>query len=639
MCGISGLLLPGHGRDTLVPAVEAMTRTLAHRGPDGEGAWCAPGVALAHRRLAILDLSPAGAQPMRSASGRFTVTFNGEIYNFRELRAALAGRGHTFTGGSDTEVMLAAFEQWGVRGALPRLAGMFAFGLWDAARGELWLGRDRLGVKPLYYSVLPGGGGAQPGLGFASELKALRAAPGFDPALDRAVLPLFLRHGYIPAPGTIYRAARKLPPGCLARFAPGDPGPRIEAYWDLGEVWRRGAAEPFSGGPGEAAEALEPLLARATRQRMIADVPLGVLLSGGIDSSLVAALMREGASGEPVRAFTVGFAEAAYDETPHARAVARALGLEHTVLPVTARDLLDLVPRLPELWDEPFADASQVPTHLVFLRLASEVTVALTGDGADECFAGYARYRWGGYFARLERLPLALRRAAATACAAVPAPALRLLGNRGRKLHWRAGLLASRDFRAFYQGVLSCEPHPGALVRGGGDDGPGLLDAVADQPGADRLRRMQAWDMATYLPDDILVKADRASMGASVEARSPFLDHRVVEFAATLPPAATVAGGRGKQPLRRLLARRLDPGLFERPKAGFTLPVEAWLGGELRQWGEELLSPAALDRVGLLETAPVRRLWARCLAGDGSRHPLLWNVLMLQAWAARWAGG
>ncbi|EPR35626.1 asparagine synthase (glutamine-hydrolyzing) [Alkalidesulfovibrio alkalitolerans DSM 16529] len=638
MCGVTGLVLPGRAGADIEPLARAMADTMAHRGPDGAGAWSAEGVALGHRRLAIIDLSPAGAQPMRSATGRYAVSYNGEIYNFRELRQELEGLGHAFSGGSDTEVMLAAVEQWGVAQAVGRFVGMFAFGLWDEAEKTLWLCRDRLGVKPLYYAVM--GGGAASGLAFASELKALRALPDFDPDIDREAVTLFMRHNYIPAPLTIYRAARKLPPGCLARFAPGASKPEVIPYWSLREVWQRGVAEPFAGGPDEAAEALSPLLADAVRLRMIADVPVGVLLSGGIDSSLTAALMREAVGGEtPVRAFTVGFSEAAYDESAHAGRVARALGLSHTVLPVSATDLLDLVPHLPRMWDEPFADASQVPTHLVFKRLAGEVVVALTGDGADECFAGYARYGWAAHFAHVERFPLALRRLAAGMCSLAPGACLNLLGPRGRKLRWRAGLLSSRDFPTFYRALVSHHLDPAALVVGGSEPSTPLTEPGWLLGGADRLRQMQAWDMAAYLPDDILVKADRASMGASIEARSPFLDHRVVEFATALPPEATVREGRGKQPLRRLLARRLPPRLFERPKAGFTLPVEAWLGHELREWAEPLLSRRSLSVAGLLDPEPVRKLWKAYLAGDTSRHSLLWNALMLQAWHEHWIAG
>jgi len=636
VCGVAGIVSAGRPAGELEPLARAMARSMARRGPDGEGVWGEPGVALGHRRLAILDLSPAGAQPMHSASGRYVISFNGEIFNFLELRQELAGLGHVFRGGSDTEVLLAAVEQWGVERAVERFVGMFAFGLWDRTEKTLWLCRDRLGVKPLHYAML--GSGAGRGLVFASELKALRTLPDFDTAIDREAVTLFMRHNYIPAPRTIYRAARKLPPGCLARFAQGDAEPAVVPYWSLREVWRKGLANPFPGGPGEAAEALLPLLRDATRRRMIADVPVGVLLSGGIDSSLTAALMREAAGDAPVRAFTVGFAESAYDESAHAGAVACALGLSHTVLSVSAADLLALVPSLPEMWDEPFADASQAPTHLVFKRLAGEVAVALTGDGADECFAGYARYGWAGQFARVERLPLALRRLAAGLCGRTPGVCLDLLGPRGKKLRWRAGLLASPDFQAFYRGLVSHIQDPAALVAGGREPGTPLTDPAWLLDGADRLRQMQAWDMASYLPDDILVKADRASMGASVEARSPFLDHRVVEFAASLPPGATVRDGKGKQPLRRLLSRWMPESLFTRPKAGFTLPVEAWLGRELRHWGESLLSRSALERAGLLNAAAVRALWDAHLAGDTSRHSLLWNALMLQAWFERWIG-
>ena len=636
MCGIAGILAPGRPAGLLEPLAQTMAQAMPHRGPDGEGVWAADGLALGHRRLAILELSPLGAQPMHSATGRFTIVFNGEVFNFQELRRELTARGHAFNGGSDTEVMLAAFEEWGVAKAVPRFVGMFAFGLWDRDERRLWLCRDRLGKKPLYWTRL---GGEWAGcVAFASELKALRRLPGFDAGLDRDALALFMRHNYIPAPRTVHAATCKLEPGCLASFGAGEAEPVVTRYWDLRRVWAQGSTAPFFGGPDEAAEALEVLLAGAVRLRMISDVPLGVLLSGGIDSSLIAALMCEAGQGV-VRAFSVGFTDAAYDESRHARRVAKLLGCEHETLTVAPSDLLELVPSLPEMWDEPFADASQTPTHLVYRMLKGRVTVALSGDGGDECFSGYARYAWAEHFAHVERFPLFLRRMAAGLCAALPGVCLNLAGPLGRKLRWRAGLMAAADFPAFYRALVSHHHDPASLVPGSREPGTALTDPAWLLDGEDRRRQMQAWDMATYLPDDILVKADRASMGASVEARVPFLDHRVVEFAASLPGSLNAANGTGKLLLRRLLAKRLPPAAFERPKAGFTLPVEHWLAHELRDWAESLLSREALKRAGLLDPEPVRALWEAQLAGDTSRHSLLWNALMLQAWHGRWAGG
>jgi len=612
-----------------------MSGAMHVRGPDGEGVWAEAGVGLGHRRLSILDLSQAGAQPMVSASGRYRISYNGEVYNFIELREELRAKGHTFNGGSDTEVVLAAFEEWGVEQSLPRFLGMFAIAVWDGGERRLTLVRDRLGIKPLYY------GHVGRDFVFASELKALHRHPEFRPEIDSGALALYLRHNYVPEPQCIFRGLRKLEPGHLVTVSlddvargTGESTPR--PWWDAGEIWRRAVGNPFQGTYTEAVDELERLLSDAVRLRMIADVPVGALLSGGIDSSLLAALMTRAASG-PVRTFTVGFSEESFNEAGHARAVAAHLGCEHTEMTVGPSDLLALIPALPEIWDEPFGDASQVPTHLVYRLLKGRVTVVLSGDGGDELFCGYSRYFWADVWRKAERLPLFLRQTAAGVCSAVPGICRGMAGPTGRKLLWRMGMLRSRTFAEFYQNLVSHHLRPTELMNGGTEPRTALTDPANQLPGADRRRQMMFWDLRSYLPGDILTKADRASMGASVEARVPLLDHRVAEFSASLPSDFLVRGSEGKQPLRTLLHRYVPRELVDRPKQGFGVPIEDWLARDLRSWAEDLLSPGALKASGLFNVERVRGLWRAHLGGDSSRYSLLWNVLMFQAWRTAWA--
>ncbi|WP_029896993.1 asparagine synthase (glutamine-hydrolyzing) [Desulfohalovibrio reitneri] len=628
MCGIAGIFDPSGG--DLAPLAGRMADALSSRGPDGRGEWGGGAAALGHRRLAILDLSQAGAQPMASASGRFRIAYNGEIYNFRELRAELEAEGvGPFRTGTDTEVLLEAVEHWGLEDALGRCIGMFAFALWDERVKELALVRDRLGVKPLFYAKGEGGQ-----LLFGSELKALAEHPAFNREIEPAALTLYLRHNYVPDPYCIHRDAAKLPPGHLltARLE-GDKvvvdGPR--PWWSAREAWQRGLENPFSGDAAEAAGEVRRILEDAVRLRLVADVPVGVLLSGGVDSSLVAALAARHHA-EPLRTFTIGFSDSALDESAHARTVAEHLGCRHTERVLEPSAVRELVPDLPKLWDEPFADASQAPTLLVSRLAREHVTVALAGDGGDELFLGYARYFWARHFEHVERFPRPLRLAAATLCKAWPGACFNLAGERGRKLRWRAGLLASRDFKAFYRDLVSHEPEPARLVPGGSEPPTPLTDPAWNPAGLDRYRRMSLWDVGTYLPGDILTKTDRASMGCGLEARVPLLDHRLVELAASLPPDLNldVEGG-GKAVLKDVLADLLPPELTTRPKQGFGVPLPEWLGGELKPWAEDLLSPNALSH-GLLDTQGVRSLWSGFKECDTSRASLLWNVLMFQAW-------
>lgn len=646
MCGLTGLIAPpGLTAGDLERRCLTARDALVHRGPDDAGLWCDPeaGVALGHRRLSIIDLSPLGHQPMLSACGRFVLAYNGEIYNFRSLRADLERVGEGFRSQSDTEVMLTAFVRWGVEETCRRLNGMFAFALWDRQRRTLTLCRDRFGQKPLYY----GWSGAN--FLFGSELKALAAYPGFTPEIDPDALTLYLRHGYVPAPHSIYRGVRKLLPGTLLTLGEGDcqvrslPAP--VPYWSAIEAARRGLADGYRGAEAEATDELETLLADAVGQCMVSDVPLGAFLSGGVDSSTVVALM-QAQSARPVRTFSIGFEEESFDESKHAAAVARHLGTDHTEMTVTYGDALAAIPEMPRIYDEPFADSSQIPTYLLSKLTRKHVTVSLSGDGGDEVFGGYNRYLWGRQLARVvDHAPLALRRLGCAALRAVPIAAwdglaagfAPLLPNRlkvahpGDKLHKLAGVAGAADARNAYLGLTSLWDEPDRLT-GRPEPASAVLDAFGALPGAGMVPGMMAADAVTYLPDDILVKVDRASMAVSLESRIPFLDHRVFEFAWRLPADMKLRGGQGKHLLRQVLYRHVPPALIERPKMGFGVPIGVWLRGPLRDWAETLLDGDRMRRQGLLDPEPIRRRWAEHLEGRRNWQHQLWAVLMLQAW-------
>lgn len=643
MCGLAGFLDPSArvSRDEFGGVVKRMADTLVHRGPDDGGTWvdAAAGIALGHRRLSIVDLSQEGHQPMASASGRYRIAFNGEIYNHADLRAELAALGFAFRGHSDTEVMLAAFEAWGIEPALRRFIGMFAFALWDGAERRLYLARDRLGEKPLYY------GSFGRAFVFASELKALRAHPDWHAEIDRDALTLYLRHSYIPAPYSIYKGIRKLAPGHLLWVGANGAEGKV-AYWPAKAVAEQACAHPWDGGEAEAAAELERLLLVAVKRQMVADVPLGAMLSGGIDSSAVVALM-QAQSDRPVRTFTIGFNEQEYNEATHAKAVARHLGTDHRELYVTPDEARAVIPRLPAMYDEPFSDASQIPTFLVSRLARRDVTVSLSGDGGDELFGGYPRYFWGrSIWRNLGWLPAGLRRAAARALT-VPAPGrwealFRTLApvlparlrvrNPGDKVHKLAELLKLESGEAVYRQLVSHWTHPAQLVTGASEPPTAFSDPALWARLPDFAARMMYLDAACYLPDDILTKVDRASMAVSLEVRVPLLDHNVVEFAWRVPSSMKMRDGQGKWLLRQVLYRYVPPALIERPKMGFSVPIDLWLRGPLRDWAEALLDEARLKREEFFDPRPIRRKWEQHLSGRHDWQYHLWDVLMFQAW-------
>jgi asparagine synthase (glutamine-hydrolysing) len=642
MCGISGFITSrSQGEALQISNIAGMMNgSLRHRGPDDDGVWIdsEAGVALAHRRLSIVDLSPAGHQPMVSANGQYVLIHNGEVYSHEDIRPSLTARGVSFHGHSDTEVILESIAAFGIKATLPRLIGMFAMALWDRRERTLTLVRDRLGIKPVYWAKF----------GdlflFGSELKALRAHPGWTPRIDRNATASFMRHNYIPAPHTVYEGVYKLEPGTTLTL-PWGGEPRVTCYWNAREVALAGIRNPIRGNDVELTDALELHLKDAVKRRMIADVPLGAFLSGGIDSSTVVALMQDANPGA-VKTFTIGFDIPGFDEAPHAAAVARHLGTEHTELTVTAQQALDVIPQLPEWFDEPFADSSQIPTCLVSAMTRRHVTVALSGDGGDELFAGYNRYQLTQKFWRsLSLLPRAIRQGMAAGLTSIsPDRWSRLLSalptqipaQIGDKLHKFASVLNLPDGDAMYRRLLThWEPDQ---VMPGTKEPKGILwdpSVAADMPNL--LDRMQFLDLVTYLPDDILTKVDRASMAVALEARVPILDHRVVEFAWRLPRSAKIRRGQSKWLLRQVLYRYVPPALVERPKMGFGIPLGEWLRGPLRDWAETLLSDRRLREGGLFDMAQVRRHWAEHLSGQRNWQYLLWDVLMFEAWRDRWA--
>jgi len=650
VCGIAGVFDPGRATSAqeLECLASSMATALEHRGPDDSGLWvdAAEGVALAHRRLAVVGLGPTGHQPMVSSAGRFVLNYNGEIYNYQALRQRLESVGVAGGGGSDTEVLLAAIERWGLDAALDGCEGMFALAVWDRTRHELHLVRDRLGEKPLYYGWV----GSQ--FAFASELKALRRLPGFSVELDRGSIAMFLRHNCIPAPRTIYRGIAKLEPGQVVTIVAGDrPGsmPRPRAYWSAREAVDAARTRPLAGDPVELADLVETVLGDAVSARMVADVPVGAFLSGGVDSSLIVALMQKH-SPRPVRTFTIGFAEDAFDESGDASAVASHLGTEHTVLRVGETDALAVIPTLAEIWDEPFGDSSQIPTLLVSRLARSQVTVSLSGDGGDELFAGYNRHAWLERLARRSAaLPGWVRRGVGASMARVPPGAVDRAAGLSTVLppRWRVRnpsdkfvkigrVLAAGGTEEAYLALVSHWDNAESVVLGAGPRETRAWSSTS-WPALGSVTEQVLWlDLVGYLPDDILTKLDRAAMAVSLETRVPFLDRQVLDVAWRLPLASKLHGGVTKRVLRTVLHRHVPAALVDRPKMGFGVPIGSWLRGPLRPWAEELLSSRRLENDGILDAEPVRRAWAAHLSGRRDLGYALWDVLMLQSWLERW---
>ncbi|MGY2989954.1 MULTISPECIES: asparagine synthase (glutamine-hydrolyzing) [Bradyrhizobium] len=642
MCGIAGFVANPNRRQSVArieTIARAMESSLAHRGPDGSGVWIDhdAGAALVHRRLAVVDLSPAGHQPMVSADSRFVITYNGEVYSHLEIRADLETSGVRFRGHSDTEVILESIARHGVSKTAKRLIGMFALAVWDKQDRTLTLVRDRVGIKPVYWAKF------EDLFIFGSELKAFRQHPGWSPSISPGAVAAFMRHNYIPAPHTIYEGVHKLEPGTILTL-PFGGAPQFEKFWDARAVATHGLANLLREDDTTLINRLEALLTDAVSRRMMADVPLGAFLSGGVDSSLVAALMKASNSG-PVKTFSIGFEDMAFNEAPYASAVAKHLGTDHTELVVSGNDALNVVPRLAEMYDEPFADSSQIPTYLVSAMTRKHVTVALSGDGGDEIFAGYNRYQIAKRFQRaLSAIPHPMRGMLASSIRSLrmehwdkltnilPGPLPPMMGD---KLYKVAGILSDPDSNAIYRRIVShWDP---SQVAPGAKEPRGLLwDSSIRTDFPSSLDRMQFLDLVTYLPDDILAKVDRASMAVALEARVPLLDHRVIELAWQLPQSLKMRGGVTKWILRQILYRHVPRELIERPKMGFGVPLGEWLRGPLREWASDLIFSRRIED-GLLDIQLVRQRWQEHLAGRRNWQYLLWDVLMLEAWRVRWA--
>lgn len=633
MCGVVGFLQPGGFAPREGQSIcSGMAEELSHRGPDDSGVWfdSDAGIALAHRRLAVIDLSEAGHQPMCSHSGRYVISFNGEIYNHVELRRKVEAAASSiirWRGGSDTETLLAAIECFGLPNALKLSVGMFALALWDREDRTLFLARDRMGEKPLYF-------GWQSGVFmFGSELKALAVHPAFKSEVDRDALVLFLRHNYVPSPWSIYTGIQKLSPGMYAAVDGNiaDGLPKTYRYWSLHEAIARGEERAVTGSSDEVVDAVYDVLAQAVARQIVADVPLGAFLSGGVDSSTIVALM-QAQSSNPVKTFTIGFEDDRYDEARHARGVAAHLGTDHTELYVSAQHALDVIPKLPTLYDEPFSDSSQIPTSLVAEMTRRHVTVALSGDGGDELFGGYTRYlRMRDLCRILSPIPARVRRLCGRAITAVPAHwggGVRLF-DKARTL---AELINYETAEQLYVGLVSHWRSPASIVRNALEPATRISDTVEWPKAAVLESRLMAIDALTYLPDDILVKVDRAAMGVGLETRAPFLDHRVVELTCRLPLSAKIRNRQRKWALRQVLYRHVPKELVERPKMGFGVPMAAWLRGPLRDWAESLLDERRLRLDGYFYPGPIRDKWTQHVAGVRQWDGCLWDILMFHAW-------
>ena len=629
MCGIAGFM--GEHKQPL-DCLRAMTKAIDHRGPNDNGVWFNDeySIGLAHTRLSIIDLSKAGHQPMKSYSGRYMMVFNGEIYNHQTIRNDLNNIVKTnWRGHSDTETLLAGFEAWGIRETIEKSIGMFAISVWDLKTNVLTIARDRLGEKPLYY------GWQDDTFLFGSELKALKKHPAFKGEINRGALALLLRHNYIPAPYSIFNDISKLEPGCILTLSQEQREPTITVYWSAAQVVETGAFNPFSRDATHAVDELEILVSGSIRQQMMADVPLGAFLSGGVDSSLVVALM-QAQSSRPVKTFTIGFNEKGYDEAEHARAVAQHLGTEHTELYVTSAQAMEIIPQLHTLYDEPFSDPSQIPTFLVSQLAGQHVSVSLSGDGGDELFCGYDRYQM---LHKLGMLPLQLRIALAKGLNTAPFTVFAEIAafitgkkNIGDMFHKVKVILASQSVDQLYLNLVSHHYDPASLLIDVDEPDTLLTGNMPEFKGLNNIQKVMALDLISYLPDDILVKVDRASMAVSLETRVPFLDHRIVEFASSLPQSIKVKDGKTKWPLRQVLYRYVPKNLIERPKMGFGIPLDKWLRGPLRDWAESLLNEDRLEREGFFHPAAIRALWSEYLSGSRNSGRLLWSILMFQMW-------
>ena len=624
MCGIAGFIDLNKRLIEPVTTLNSMNDAVAYRGPDGHGTWMdnQVSVGLAHRRLAIVDLSSEGHQPMTSRSGRYTISYNGEVYNFTSLRDELIELGYTFRGHSDTEIILHAFEAWGVANAVSRFIGMFAIALWDSAERKMYLVRDRLGIKPLYYGEINGI------FAFASELKSLKEMQDFSQPVDRGSVALFLRYGYIPSPYTIYKDINKLKPGTILSLSIADNNTleyQYKCFWSVNDIAEQGVISSFNTTDANAINQLDSLLRDSIGLRMLADVPLGAFLSGGIDSSLTTALM-QAQNDKPVKTFTIGFNEESYNEAKYAKDIAHYIGTDHTELYVSSSQAMDVIPKLPFIYDEPFADPSQIPTFLLSELTRKHVTVSLSGDGGDELFFGYSRYLFAQrIWNNIHWLPSSVRK---------------LFGiihdntsmSESSKFSVITDLLSQQSRDDLYNRTVSAWKHPENIVIGSKEPLVDLTGTSRNIKLADYPERMMFFDQISYLPDDILVKLDRASMGVSLEARVPLLDHRVVEFAWNLPQSLKYRDGETKWILRQVLDRYLPRNLVERPKKGFGVPIDSWLRGPLRDWAEDLLNENRLLKEGFFKPEPIREKWQQHLSGKYNWCYYLWRVLMFQSW-------
>lgn len=637
MCGFSGYF---GGDVSGSELLRQMGSAILHRGPDDSGDWFddASHIGFSHQRLSVIDCSSAGHQPMVSASGRYVIAFNGEIYNHLEIRSKLNTK--NYRGHSDTETLLASVDERGLEETLKAAVGMFALALWDREKRELYLARDRVGEKPLYYGWQGDGGNTS--FLFGSDLTSLKQHPYFSSEVNRDALTLYLRHNYIPAPYSIYRGISKLLPGSILRVSLTERAPKVWTYWSAVDVVNAGVANPFKGGADDAVDHLERLLMRAVGRQMISDVPLGAFLSGGIDSSLVVALM-QAQSDQPIKSFSIGFNEQGYNEAVYAKEVANHLGTDHTELYVSSEDAINVIPKLPQLYSEPFSDSSQIPTFLVSQLAREHVTVSLSGDGGDELFCGYNRYQMAnGLWSKISLLPVPLRSLFAKAITSFSPdswnkiahniPGAGRFNNIGDKIHKGADALNSQSIHDLYLHLVSHFSSPESIVIGSQEPPTLLTGNYPDLSGLSDVQRMMALDFMTYLPDDILVKVDRAAMGVSLETRVPFLDHKVVEFAWSLPQTMKLNEGKTKWPLRQVLFRHVPQKLIDRPKMGFGVPIDSWLRGPLRDWAEDLLDESRLRREGYFHVEPIRRKWEEHLSGKRNWQYHIWDVLMFQAW-------